>query len=52
MSDADRMNFVIAAYAIAAIVLAGMIGFVLRDYFSQSAKLRALQGKFGRGDEP
>jgi heme exporter protein CcmD len=51
MSDADRMNFVIAAYTIAALVLAGMIGFILRDYFQLSARLRVLQGKFGRGDE-
>ncbi len=50
MSDADRMNFVIAAYAIAAIVLAGMIGFVLRDFYKQTARLRALQGKFGGDD--
>jgi heme exporter protein CcmD len=51
MSDADHMNFVVAAYAIAGIVLAGMIGLVLRDYARQSAKLRALQGRFGRGEE-
>jgi len=51
MSDADRMNFVIAAYSIAGIVLAGMIGFVLRDYFRQSAQLLALQGKFGQDSE-
>ena len=50
MSDADRLNFVIAAYAIAAILIAGMIGFVVGDYFSLCARLRALQGKFG-GDE-
>ena len=51
MSDADRMNFVLAAYTIATLVLAGMIGWVLRDYFKQSARLRALQGKFGGGGE-
>jgi heme exporter protein CcmD len=51
MSDADHIAFVFAAYAVAALVLAGMIGFVLRDYFTLTARLRALQGKFGRGDE-
>ena len=50
MSDADRLNFVIAAYSIAGVLLAGMIGFVVGDYFCLSARLRALQGKFG-GDE-
>ena len=47
MSDADRLNFVIAAYSIAGILLAGMIAFVVGDYFSLSARLRAMQGKFG-----
>ena len=47
MSDADRLNFVIAAYSIAAILLVGMIGFVVGNYFRLSGRLRALQGKFG-----
>jgi heme exporter protein CcmD len=50
VSDADRMNFVIAAYAIAAIVLAGMAGFVLVDFHRLKARLRELQGKFGRDE--
>ena len=50
MSDADRLNFVIAAYAIASLVIAGMIGFTLRDFFRLSARLRSLQGKFGRDE--
>ena len=51
MSDADRLNFVIAAYAIAGLALAGMIGFTLRDYFRLVERLRSLQDKFGGGDE-
>jgi heme exporter protein CcmD len=44
MSEPDHINFVIAAYAIAAIVLVGMIIAVFADYRAQQAALRRLEG--------
>jgi heme exporter protein CcmD len=50
MSDADHINFVIAAYAIAAIVLIGMIIAVFADYRTQQTALRRLEsGRQGPG---
>jgi heme exporter protein CcmD len=44
MSDAAHIGFVIAAYAIAAIVLVGMVVAVFVDYRAQQRALRRLEG--------
>jgi len=45
MSEASHVEFVIAAYAIAALVIAGMIAAILADYRAQSAALARLEGR-------
>jgi heme exporter protein D len=43
MIDAPHFGFVAAAYAVAALVVAGMILAILADYRAQSRALRALE---------
>jgi heme exporter protein CcmD len=43
MIDAPHFGFVAAAYAIAALVVAGMVIAILADYRAQSRALRALE---------
>jgi heme exporter protein CcmD len=53
MIDAPHFGFVVAAYAIAAVVIVGMIAAVLADYRAQSRALRRLEQARGRrGGEP
>ena len=47
MSDA-HIGFVIAAYAVAAIVLIGMVVAVFVDYRGQKEALKRLEGRDGR----
>ncbi len=49
MSEAPHLDFIVAAYAVATIVIAGMIAAVLFDYRSLRAQLRALDT--ARGEE-
>ncbi len=52
MTDADRWHFVIAAYAIAAVMIVGMIVAVVADYRAQSRALRRFDAARGRPPEP
>ena len=53
MSEAPHIGFVVAAYAIAAVVLLGMIGAVLADYRVQRKALERLGGgRGGSGEAP
>jgi heme exporter protein CcmD len=47
MSETPHIGFVIAAYAVAAAVLIGMVAAVFADYRAQQKALRRLEG--GRG---
>ncbi|HLW92136.1 MAG TPA: heme exporter protein CcmD [Roseiarcus sp.] len=47
MSEASHIGFVIAAYAVAGVVLIGMVVAVFTDYRAQLKALRRLEG--GRG---
>ena len=49
MSD-PHIGFVIAAYAIAAIVLVGMVVAVFADYYTQRKALRRLESPEGRSE--
>jgi heme exporter protein CcmD len=50
MSAAPHIGFVIAAYAVAALVLIGMIAVVVADHRTQQRALRRLEN--GRGTPP
>ena len=43
MMDTPHIGFIVAAYAIAALVIVGMIGAILIDYRGLSASLAALE---------
>ncbi|HEV3045326.1 MAG TPA: heme exporter protein CcmD [Roseiarcus sp.] len=44
MNETNHVGFVIAAYAIAAVVLIGMVLAVFADYRAQQKALRRLEG--------
>jgi len=48
MIDAPHFGFVAAAYAIAALVILGMIVAIAADYRAQSRALRRFEGTRGR----
>ena len=52
MTDAPHFGFVLAAYAIAAAVILGMIAAVAADYRAQSRALRRLEEARGRQGPP
>lgn len=45
MNLGQHASFIITAYAIAAVVIVGLIGWVLADYRRQMATLRDLESK-------
>jgi heme exporter protein D len=45
MNLGQHASFIITAYAIAAVVIVGLIGWVLADYRRQMATLRDLEAK-------
>jgi heme exporter protein CcmD len=47
LSSIPHIEMIVAAYAVAAIAIAAMIGFVLIDYRSLRAELAALERKSG-----
>jgi heme exporter protein CcmD len=47
--DTPHIGFIVAAYGIAAVVIAGMIGAILVDYRGLRASLAALEA--ARGDK-
>ncbi len=49
MIDAPHFGFVAAAYAIATVVIVGMIAAALADYRAQSRALKRLEQARGRG---
>jgi heme exporter protein CcmD len=49
VNDIPHLGFIIAAYGIAAVVVAGMIGAILRDYRELAARLAKFEA---RRDEP
>ena len=51
MSDAPHFGFVAAAYAVAAVIILGMIAAVVADYSAQSRALRRFEQTRGRRDE-
>jgi heme exporter protein CcmD len=52
MIDAPHFGFVVAAYAVAAVVILGMIAAVAADYRAQSRALRRFEEAGGRRAEP
>ena len=52
MMEAPHIGFVAAAYAFAALVVAAMIGSILRDYRAQSAAVRRLEASRGEREAP
>jgi heme exporter protein CcmD len=52
MSDAPHWGFVAAAYAVAALVVVGMIVTVVADYRAQSRALRRFDEARGRQSGP
>jgi heme exporter protein CcmD len=51
MSASPHLGFIVAAYAVAALVIVGMIAAVLGDYRIQSRALRRLEEARGRRPE-
>ncbi len=52
MMDAPHFGFVVAAYAIGALVVAGMIASILWDFRALSAALRRLEAARGAKETP
>ena len=48
--DIPHLGYIVAAYAVATVVIAGMIGAILIDYRDLSAKLARLEARRGRSD--
>ena len=51
MSEIPHIGYIVAAYAVAAAAILGMIVKILWDYRALSAELRALEGARGAADE-
>jgi heme exporter protein CcmD len=51
MSDTPHLGFIVAAYALAAAVILGMIAGILYDYRSLRTQLRALEASRGEGSD-
>jgi heme exporter protein CcmD len=51
MMEAPHFGFVVAAYAVATVIILGMIVAVVADYRAQSRALRRFEQTRGRRDE-
>jgi heme exporter protein CcmD len=50
VTDIPHLGYIVAAYAVAAIVIVGMIGAILLDYRDLAARLARLEARRGRSD--